>query len=337
MTGGYGPRPGRGGQRPPGFAVSILQFCDELCKEKETYVAQELDDVVEVLGLLKLVTQFHDSLTADQVLGDLSPSIAATWRGRRGRRSRLVDGDTTVCDLLIVGVVAITSALIDNLHAQSPLALNITIAFACIGEASRRGGHNTLLIAVRDELGATHAAILLPGHLCSGAAHTIHAHTFSSGGHVDDGPVLGDAVIRLTHLASLVNSGLDLVSLIIIVDNRGGGRAGAGSRDASPALNVKVNVLAVSCHHDVIIVGIHNGARWALNRAPPAVGVRVGVLVDINLCPLVRCVDVNLGITVLMTGRRRGRRGWPAGNNHSWYILVCLLAWKKAGGAINLP
>ena len=273
------------------------------------YIGEVLDNVVKVLGLFKLVVELLDGFAADEVLGDLGPGLGAAGRGRRA-----ADGDAAVGDLLDVdfALSADATALVDDMHAQAPLAFG---GGAQLRDAGRRH-HRGLLLALGDELGATHAAVLLPRHLGSGAAGAVHAHALSSRGNVDDGPVLGDAVPRLAHLAAGVDPAGDLVRLVIVVfDGRRSGRVGAAPPgDAPLALNVDMQVLTVRVDEHLVLE-VQDAAGRPLARSGTTAGMGMGTPADVDFGLIPRGDNVDLGVTVAATdgwGRRR------AGYDHAW-------------------
>jgi hypothetical protein len=90
-------------------------------RREEAYIGQILDNVVKELGFLELIVHLLNGFAADQVLGDLGPGL----RAARGRRGLAADGDAAVRHLLDLdlAVPAAAAVLVDDLHAQPPLAL----------------------------------------------------------------------------------------------------------------------------------------------------------------------------------------------------------------------
>jgi hypothetical protein len=215
-------------------------------------MGEVLDDVEEELGFFKLVVHLLDGLAADQVLGDLGPGLGAARRGRRA-----ADRDAAVRYLFDIdlAVTADAAVLVDDMHAQPPLAVHRRPQ---VRDARRGRRHGRVpLVALGDELGAADAAVLLPRHLGRGAAGAVHAHALGSRRHVDDGPVFGDAIPGLAHLAAGIDLVGDFIGLIVVVDGRGCRRVGAAAPgDAPPALNVHVQVFAVRVHDYIVLPGL---------------------------------------------------------------------------------
>src|SRR5690349_2093267 len=85
----------------------------------EAYVGQVFDNVEKELGLLVFVVHLLNGLAADEVLGDLRPGLGAARRGRGA-----ADRDAAVCHLLDLDLaVSAAAVLVDDLHAEAPLAL----------------------------------------------------------------------------------------------------------------------------------------------------------------------------------------------------------------------
>lgn len=181
----------------------------------ETYIAQVLHDVEEPLRLLVLVPHALDGLAHHQVLGDLGPHLAAL---ARRRPVAVADRDPPVRDLLHlhVAVARLVAAVVD-LDAEA-LAVPRRLA-SPDGLALAEGLADGLgrLFPLGHKLGPPHAAVPLPGHFGAAAAHAVHFHALRAGRHVDDGPVLGSAVVRLAHAGARVDLGRDVIGLIFVL------------------------------------------------------------------------------------------------------------------------
>lgn len=204
---------------------------------KATYIAQVLHDVEEVLGFLVVITELLNGLTSDEILGDLGPHLATTGV------LRAVDADALL--------PLITAPIVVDLNAESAIAgvtVALTVALTVMVTVRSRGRRNyTPLITLRDELGAPNSTVLLPCDLGRGTTGTIQSYALGSGRNIDDGPVLGDTVVRLTHLAPRVDLGRDVSSFIVKVNvgrSLGMGTTAAAG-DAAATLNVDMEATGI--------------------------------------------------------------------------------------------
>lgn len=233
-----------------------------------------------------------------------------------------MNADAPIGDLLghPLTVTIVTTALVVDLNAESAVA-GVTVAVAVMITV-RAGGNDAPLITLGDELGAPNSAVLLPCDLGRGTTGTIQTHTLGSGRNINDGPVLGDTVVRLTHLAPRVDLGRDVPSLIVKVNVRrslGVSTTAAAARNTAVTLNVNMEASGIGVDQEIVIISV--SGRAALLRTATALG---GVSMDVNFGVLARGVDVDLGLGKLglLATNRGGRAGWWAHGDHALYVSV---------------